>query len=481
MKRIILLAILCFSVAVFLATEGYSPASSSSVSGLIKPSARPHAGLRKIATKDYSPTIMDPEVFANLWRSWDKPSREAAAKAPDKVRRQMTLERYGLLEAPYDNDGAPLGFVVKKDGSWAMNCLICHAGSVAGKTILGLPNTALDFSGIYEDVEATVSILHGNKPGTPAFPQGLLFLAQGKNPKKIEFPEGLLSVSRGTFNSFTFSVNFLSIRDRDLNVQQTPVDLKPMNHYLDPPALWHARKKTAFYSDGFAAKSVRPLMQFSLDPSFGPEQFKAWEEDYKEIYDWLHTIESPKYPGEIDTEKAAEGQQVFAETCSRCHGTPGRDGEYPNKVVALDVVNTDRGRLDGLSPEFKKYFSSSWMGKNGETSITVNSIGYVAPPLDGIWASAPYFHNGSVPTLYHVLFPDERPAVWKVKDYNAYDYKRVGLLVEERASMPATHTLLEKRSYFDTSRPTMSNIGHRFPDTLTREQRLSLLEYLKSL
>ena len=478
MKRAVLLAIACFSLAILIAIDGYSPASSSSRSESIK---LPHSGLRKIATKDYSPTIMDPEVFANLWRSWDAPSRKAAQHASQKVRRQMTLERYGLLEAPYDNGGAPLGFVVKQDGSYAMNCLICHAGAVNGKTILGLPNTALDFSGIYEDVEATVGILHGDKPGTPSFPQGLLFLAQGKNPKKIEFPEGLLSVSRGTFNSFTFSVNFLSIRDRDLNVRQTPVDLKPMNHYLDPPALWHAKKKTAFYTDGFAAKSVRPLMQFSLDPSFGPERFKSWEEDYKEIYDWLETIESPKYPGHIDSARASEGQRVFAETCARCHGTPGPDGEYPNKVVAIDIVNTDRGRLDGLSPEFKKYFSSSWMGKNGETKITVNSIGYVAPPLDGIWASAPYFHNGSVPTLYHVLFPDERPAVWRVRDYKSYDHKRVGLLVEEFRSMPSTHTILEKRSFYDTTRPTMSNSGHQFPDTLTRAQRLSLLEYLKSL
>lgn len=478
MKRVILLAIACSSFAIFL---GIVAASSSPPPELTKAGSLPHAGLRKIATKDYSPTIMDAIVFANLWRSWDATSRAAAEKASDKVRRQMTLQRYGLLEAPYENGGAPLGFVVKKDGSWAMNCLICHAGSVAGKTMMGLPNTALDFSGIYEDVENTVTILHGNKSGNPAFPQGLLFLAQGKNPEKIEFPEGLLSVSRGTFNSFTFSVVFLSIRDRDLNVQQTPVDLKPMNHYIDPPALWHARKKTAFYTDGFAVKSVRPLMQFSLDPSFGSEQFKSWEDDYKDIYDWLHTIESPKYPGHIDNALATAGQHVYAETCARCHGTPGPGGEYPNKVVSLDVVNTDRGRLDGLSPEFKKYFSSSWMGKNGETGITTHSEGYVAPPLDGVWASAPYFHNGSVPTLYHVLFPEERPVVWRVKDYNSYDHTRVGLLVEEHRSMPPTRTILEKRSYYDTTRPTMSKSGHLFPETLSKEQRRSLLEYLKSL
>jgi hypothetical protein len=80
-----------------------------------------------------------------------------------------------------------------------------------------------------------------------------------------------------------------------------------------------------------------------------------------------------------------------------------------------------------------------------------------------------------------VLFPDERPTVWKVKDYRSDDNTRVGLLVEEYMRMPDTHTLTEKRAYYDTTRETMSNSGHPFADGLSKEQKLSLLEYLKSL
>ena len=473
MKRIILLAIACSSLAIFFAIVCSAPAMSSR--------SLPHPGLRNIATKKYSPTFTDPVVFDNLWRSWDPVSRAAAEKASDKTRRQMILDRYGLLEAPYDNAAAPLGMIVEKDGSYAMSCLICHAGAIEGKTILGLPNNSLDFSSLFEDTATTIAILHGAKPGNPPFTQGLLFLTGGKPAAHVEYPEGLLSASRGNFNSFTFSVNFLSLRDRDLNMLDRPLDLKPLNHYLDPPPLWHAAKKKAFYTDGFTLKSVRALMQFSLDPSFDPALFKSWEEDYKEIYEWLHTLESPKYQGVINKNLAQRGRQVYSETCARCHGTPGRGGEYPNTVVAIDIVNTDRGRLDGLSPDFKKHFSSSWMGKYGETNVTTHSKGYVAPPLDGIWASAPYFHNGSVPTVYHVLFPEERPTVWRVKDYSSYDHTRVGLLVEEYKRMPDTPTLTEKRKYYDTTRETMSNRGHPFADVLSKEQRLSLLEYLKSL
>ena len=469
MKTIILLALASFSLVI------------SSLAPRTDTGSLPHPGLRNIATKKYSPTFTDPVVFENLWRSWDPASREAAEKASDKVRRQMILERYGLLEAPYDNAAAPLGMIVEKDGSWAMSCLICHAGAVDGKTILGLPNNALDFSSLFEDTAATIKILHGTKPGNPPFTQGLLFLTGGKPAAHVEYPEGLLSASKGNFNSFTFSVNFLSLRDRDLNLRDQPLDLKPLNHYLDVPPLWHAAKKKAFYSDGFAEKSVRALMQFSLDPSFEPALFKSWEEDYKKIYDWLHTLESPKYTGVINKDLAARGRQIYSQTCAVCHGTPGRGGEYPNTVVPVELVNTDRGRLDGLSVEFKKHFSSSWMGKYGESNVTTVAKGYVAPPLDGIWASAPYFHNGSVPTVYHVLFPEERPAVWKVKDYGSYDHTRVGLLVEEYKRLPETRTLTEKRKYYDTTRETMSNRGHPFADVLSKEQKLSVLEYLKSL
>jgi mono/diheme cytochrome c family protein len=481
MKRVILLATACYSLAVFLAIVSSLPALSSSLPAREPAGAWPHPGLKNIATKEYSPHFMDPVIFANLWRSWDAASRDAAEKATDATRRQMILERYGLLEAPYDNGGAPLGMVVRKGGSYAMSCLICHSGAVEGKTILGLPNNALDFSGLFEDAAATVTILHGSKPGNPPFPQGLLFLTGGKPSAHVEYPEGLLSASRGNFNSFTFSVNFLSLRDRDLNLLERPQDLQPLNHYLDAPPLWHAAKKKAFYSDGFAPKSVRALMQFSLDPSYGPAVFKSWEEDYKEVYDWIHTLESPKYTGVIDKSLAARGQELYTQTCARCHGTPGRGGEYPNTVVPIDVVNTDPARLAGLSEKFKQHFKDSWMGYYGESKVVTRASGYVAPPLDGIWASAPYFHNGSVPTIYHVLFPEERPTVWKVKDYRAYDHARGGLLVEEYTRMPNTRSLWEKRAYYDTTRATTGNGGHPFADKLSREQRLSVLEYLKSL
>ena len=57
--------------------------------------------------------------------------------------------------------------------------------------------------------------------------------------------------------------------------------------------------------------------------------------------------------------------------------------------------------------------------------------GYANMPLDGLWLRAPYLHNGSVPTLRALLFPDERPAVF-YRGYDVYDWTNVGLRVERR-------------------------------------------------
>ncbi len=53
--------------------------------------------------------------------------------------------------------------------------------------------------------------------------------------------------------------------------------------------------------------------------------------------------------------------------------------------------------------------------------------GYANMPLDGLWLRAPYLHNGSVPTLRALLFPEERPAVF-YRGYDVYDWTNVGFV-----------------------------------------------------
>ena len=176
---------------------------------------------------------------------------------------------------------------------------------------------------------------------------------------------------------------------------------------LDVPAWWILGRKATMYYDGRTdARSVRSNMQFLLGEKT-LDEFKALEPTFRDIQAYLKSLKPPKYPFPIDPSTAARGQAVFAKNCAKCHGTYGPDGEYPSKIVDLDVIGTDPARALGISDRLVAHYNSTWFGEDYPVSETM--IGYQAPPLDGIWATAPYLHNGSVPTLALLLKSSKRP------------------------------------------------------------------------
>ena len=102
--------------------------------------------------------------------------------------------------------------------------------------------------------------------------------------------------------------------------------------------------------------------------------------------------------------------------------------------------------------------------------------GYVARPLEGVWATAPYLHNGSVPTLDDLLKPeDERPVCFPV-GHREYDPVKLGY-VSECDKVPAAEK--SRYSIYDTRLPGNSNRGHKYGTDLNLSDRAALLEYLK--
>src|SRR5262249_2992339 len=132
--------------------------------------------------------------------------------------------------------------------------------------------------------------------------------------------------------------------------------------------------------------------------------------------------------------------------------------------------------------EFAEHFNRSWFA---EESKGVFTGGYQAPPLDGIWATAPYFHNGSVPTVYHVLNSKARPRIFTRSyqtDAAAYDSVRFGWKVQQACAGPdPSLPAIERRKVYDTTQPGRGNGGHTFGDKLTEEDRMAVIEYLKRL
>ncbi len=149
--------------------------------------------------------------------------------------------------------------------------------------------------------------------------------------------------------------------------------------------------------------------------------------------------------------------------------------------MPLDEIGTDPVRLTALARDYRQNYRDSWFGYYGKEDVVVAPVGYAAPPLDGVWASAPYFHNGSVPTLWHVLHPDRRPVVW-LRTENGYDHERMGLEIAEYAKLPdKIPSSAERRWYFDTQVTGKSAEGHDFPALLSEPDRRAVLEYLKTL
>ena len=140
----------------------------------------------------------------------------------------------------------------------------------------------------------------------------------------------------------------------------------------------------------------------------------------------------------------------------------------------------------GLSDRLVAHYNATWLG--AEHPVNTKRVGYQAPPLDGIWATAPYLHNGTAPTLHTLLQSSTRPQRFTrppSTEFEHYDTVHVGwkfteVSAEELAST-ARRSAFQAKFIVDTSRFGMGNRGHTFGDRLTEEQRMDLIEYLKTL
>ena len=210
---------------------------------------------------------------------------------------------------------------------------------------------------------------------------------------------------------------------------------------------------------------------------------------FADIQAYLLGLEPPKYPFPIDGTLAVQGGNLFGQHCAKCHGTYGKGGEYPSKVVPLDIIGTDRRLAEGTAPAFADHYLKSWFaqetGPDGQPFALQTIRGYQAPPLDGVWATAPYFHNGSVPTVYHVLNSKARPKIF-TRSYrteeDSYDTQKLGWKISVQGQpLHAKMSALDRRKIYDTTQPGRSNSGHVFGDVLTEEERTAVIEYLKTL
>ena len=426
-------------------------------------------GQAYLQSKDFAAPSFTLKALNNLHKQWNLESRPSP-----KIALEIFESRYGMHQAPYQNDDLPMGlklapfpFTLGTVKGIALDCLICHGGILDGKSYPGLGNNSLDLQTFFEDMNKA----DGNK-------------------KHLDFRFGN---SRGTNEAGAVSVFLIGFRNPDLSLKTSWANLG-LNDELheDPPAWWLLKKKKSIYATGGAdARSVRSVMQFMMSPLHGPDHFNTTEKKFAELQAFMLSIQPPAYPFAIDHSLAAQGKELFENNCSKCHGTYGDKPKYPNKIIPLKVIGTDTKRFFGITKDFGRFYNSSWFSKEiqgwfSDDYKARETDGYQAPPLDGIWATAPYLHNGSIPSVYTLLNSKARPKVF-TRDFENkfvnYNQKELGwnYQFKNNSDHLLEKEITEQRKWYDTSTPGRLNIGHTFGDDLTEDERSQVIEYLKTL
>jgi hypothetical protein len=531
------------------------------------------------------------DQYNQLWKSWGLDAR------PDNFD-QLVAERYGAgfgaEPNPYPRPGEdpnrtkggtgklPVFFsqLHRADGSWSghigVTCHGCHSGEV------GTPRDGERLGVIY----GGGSSLHDYN----LFLRDMLPLGYIPSAAMI----ANLNRTRGTSNASAINLAFFFQEEYDL-ASIGGLLRSGSTAGMDTPAWWNLGHRPVKFVDGIFATDASRVDLVFYTPFYGllgalgaglTDSAQAWMRAHGQaVNDWASTLKSPPYPRAIDIPLAEQGAVLFHQldlwaearanplprpaggngSCASCHGAysprfvhdarflddPALEG-VAAFIVPLDIIATDAVRLNANNEGVQSGGSRNFFGypETAGTSedcgmqnrVTTREPGYLAPPLYGVWATAPYLHNGSVPNLWQLLAPEERPAIWRrlskparadqvgkvVMGYDtslerAFDFEHVGFRHDRLAcgedgtnpyldcdpddaaaeppiqgaldllfgNVVAAWNLLyppitsndqvEERKIYNTHLFAQEHGGHAFTAVLTDAERRALLEYLKTL
>lgn len=372
-------------------------------------------------------------------------------------------------------------FTVNEDGIEMLspNCLNCHSDYLNGEYIVGLGNHSFDYR---MDPQAAGQ-----------FMQTMITNKYGLDSKEFEAFQAFSASMKALSGHLTTEARGLNPADKltaVLIAHRHPETLEWTDSLLleipdktiptDVPPWWLLKKKNAMFYTGIGRGDFSKfLMASSILTLRDTSQAAEIDKHFPDVLAWINDLEPPKYPEDIDYDLAVTGKSIFNKKCSGCHGTYGPDGEYPNYLVELEIIGTDpalsKAYTDSLYISFINWYNKSWFVQGENPGQLVIESGYVAPPLDGIWASAPYLHNGSVPDIASLLDSEKRPRYWKRSfDSRDYNFEKLGWQYEAFEAP-------EDCNCYNTDLEAYGNQGHRFGDPLSVGDRKAVIEYLKTL
>jgi hypothetical protein len=265
---------------------------------------------------------------------------------------------------------------------------------------------------------------------------------------------------------------------------------------------------------------------------FGSQKYKSSIQvgALDDLEDMVKTLKSPAWPENviaIDRRLAVEkGQPLYKKYCEKCHQIVVRMSDdrfrarmkaigtdrtmadnYAERFTTKNAVNTGAlkganrtfaflgrfGRTSRGAEVFANAILGTYLGRDLEGVATGESLEdrelvrteflkfakslrqpkakYKARPLNGIWATAPYLHNGSVPTVAELLKPAASRGTTFYVGSREFDDVNIGLSIAQSGDA----------FFFDTAKPGNSNTGHEFGTTLGNDEKHALLEFLKTL
>lgn len=260
----------------------------------------------------------------------------------------------------------------------------------------------------------------------------------------------------------------------DMNPFQLVVMRLPDNGTIgstDIMAIWNQRAHEGYlrHSDGLNSTLIEPVLSAALAAGATKESLDV--DGLKRVDQWLMDVPPAKYPYSVDQTLASQGKSIYDAQCASCHAFGGAN---TGKIISIEEVKTDPNRM-GHWPQLAADTFNKWAdGYPWAFHNFRSNKGYVAVPLDGLWARAPYLHNGSVPTLADLLEPPENRPKTFYRAYDVYDQQKVGFV----SSGPEA----EREGWrYDVSVKGNGNEGHLWGTTLTADEKKALVEFLKTL
>lgn len=435
-----------------------SPDAPATVSGLpVRHPADPARAARGGALLDRGSLgggLVPMLALRNLWIPWGTapPDSDAAYWA-------QFAQRYGFAEALPGRGGLPSG-VRAAGASATFDCRMCHVGMVAGRVIEGVGNSELDLQGLFDDLVRLNAL-------APMF-----------DFPSVPLPFALTerTGAAGATDAFGLGMEFST------RYGPPGAGVATRYGYRQPAPWWTLRYRDRIYADGSGcADGHRTMMAMLLAFGMSFAELQARDADMADLAHHLRGLLAPAWPfGALDPAARARGRVHFQARCAGCHGVyDGIGASFPDRLVPVAEVGTDPLRATRFGAAEAAWVNASWFGADRPMVATG---AYLAPPLVGVWATAPYFHNGSVPDLAGVLDPARRPARWRRLGHDAahYDPDRVGWRHEAVAAAGDPRTL-EGRRVYDTTREGLRNGGHAYGADLPVAARSDLLAYLRGL